>query len=106
MLQGIGLIVLPFLNSTVLYTPLSRSRSPSKKVKAERDKQHRIDKPAAKEDIPSTSSFIRYVLQKGANNRDMDLVRKFERPELCQEESASTANTATESESDWESNNL
>lgn len=34
--------------------------------------------PAQKADVPSTLSFISYILQTGAANRDMELAKRFE----------------------------
>ena len=54
-------------------------------------------------EIPSTSSFINYVLQKGSSNRDMSLVRQFEREEESQQPFICATNLG-ESESDADTN--
>ena len=96
--------LLPSLCSTVLLwiLLLYRRQSPKKHSK---QTANQSSSSTSKDEIPSTSSFIKYVLQKGAKNRDPELVKTFERSESTQDESTTT-NTATESESDWEPNTM
>ncbi|XP_067928448.1 uncharacterized protein DDB_G0280579-like [Watersipora subatra] len=80
-------------------TALHRT-SPSKKKKIE-CAAPRIDLSLKRGKIPTTASFISYVLQKGSSNRDMDLVRQFERDEPPKTITPVASNSA-DSESDCE----
>ena len=100
-----SLNLLPLLCSTVLLLILLLYRRQSPKKHSKQTANQSSSSSSSKDEIPSTSSFIKYVLQKGAKHRDPELVKTFERSESTQDESTTT-NTATESESDWEPNTL